>query len=67
MELVLRNQLGVMEYLLVPAPGKRCIRLTRPRLQPQLPELARVVHLLLLLMITRKVAADFLMEFFNSP
>ena len=65
MELILRSQSGVTEYLWVPAPGKRCVQLTHPRLQPQLPELARVVHLLLL-MITSKVAADFLMEFFNS-
>lgn len=67
MELILRNQLGVTEYLWVPAPGKHCIRLMCPHLQPQLPELVHVVHLLLLLMITSKVAADFLMEFFNSP
>lgn len=34
MELILRNQLGVMEYLWVPAPGKHFIQLMCPRLQP---------------------------------
>ena len=34
MELILRNPLGVMEYLWAPASGKHFIQLTCPRLQP---------------------------------
>lgn len=62
LELILRSQLSVMEYLCVPAPGKHFVLLMCPCLQPA-PRPAHMLHPHLFLMILSKIASWFWWKF----